>query len=215
MYAGVRAAWAIAAAATLALLGAQLSTRAHAATTSQIVDRTLVCSVGFGNGARVIDANVRSGHRSGNAMEWLAQAMITTPGNPLPKKNHEPTLAGITAGWPPPPPLESGGLGFANTRCGLTRARVSMSSGGLRGGAASAFGDEVRCRTPTTILVRARATFSAPATLEPSKDGTFVNAAGRIVRGQLAVRTLGGARLVYADVTDAGNARLFVGKACT
>lgn len=216
MFAGVRAAGLIGlAAAVLALVGAQFSVRADAASPSRVVDRTLACTVAFSNGARTIDANVRSAYRSGSTMEWLAQASVTTAGNPLPKKNYEPTLAGLTAGWPPPPPLESGGLGFASTRCAVTRARVPVSSMGLTGGAASVFGDEVRCRTPKRILVRVRATFSAPATLERSKDGTFVTASGRIVRGQVVVRTLAGAQIVYADVTDAGKARLFLSKVCT
>jgi hypothetical protein len=216
VFAGVRAARLIGlAACVLALLGSQFAVRADAATTSRIVDRTLACTVAFSNGARTIDANVRSAYRSGSTMEWLAQATVTTAGNPLPKKNYEPTLAGLTAGWPPPPPLESGGLGFASTRCSTTRSRVPVSSAGLTGGSASVFGDEVRCRTPKTILVRVRATFSAPATLEPSKDGTFVGASGRIVRGQVVVRTLAGAQLAFADVTDAGKAHLFASKVCT
>ena len=44
---------------------------------------------------------------------------------------------------------------------------------------------------------------------EPNKAGGFITASGRIITGQIAVRTLGGRQIAYADVTDSGRARMF------
>jgi hypothetical protein len=183
--------------------------------TSHVVDRTLVCRVGFSNGARLVLITAQSAARSGSTLNWLAQATVATPGSPLPGKNYRPTLAGVTAGWPPPPPLSSGGLGYDNTRCGATTRSVPLNKKGLKGGVAGAFGDELRCSASRTVLVHVRATFREPVTAEPTKKGDFVAASGRILAGQIAVRSLGGRQLVYLDVSDSGRARLFSGKDCT
>ena len=178
-------------------------------TEARIVDRTLVCRVGFSNGARLVEITAQSAARNGDALFWLAQAGVTTPGNPLSKKDSNPTLAGVTAGWPPPPPLMSGALGYENARCGATTKAVPLLRGGLVGGVAGTFGDELRCIVPRTVLVRVRATFREPVTEEPNKAGGFITASGRIITGQIAVRSLGGRQIAYADVSDSGRARMF------
>ena len=178
-------------------------------TAARIVDRTLVCRVGFSNGARLVEITAQSAARNGDALFWLAQAGVTTPGNPLSKKNSNPTLVGMTAGWPAPPPLTSGALGYENARCGATTKAVPLSRRGLVGGVAGTFGDELRCIVPRTVLVRVRATFREPVAEEPNKAGGFITASGRIITGQIAVRTLGGRQIAYADVTDSGRARMF------
>ena len=174
---------------------------------ARIVDRTLVCRVGFSNGARLVEITAQSAGRNGDALFWLAQANVATPGNPISKKDCTPTLAGVTAGWPPPPPLTSGALGYENTRCGPTTKAVPLLRRGLVGGVAGTFGDELRCIVPRTVLIRVRATFREPVTEEPNKAGGFITASGRIVTGQIAVRTLGGRQIAYADVTDSTEER--------
>ena len=218
MYAGVRVAWAIAGAATLALLGAQLSTRAHASTTSQIVDRTLVCSVGFGNGARVIDANVRSGYRSGNAMEWLAQAVITSPAIRAPEEElradsrRDRTAGGLAA--PAATRVRWAGIRKHAVRPDA-RSRLDVERRAPRGSGQRVWRrGAVSRRRRRSSFVRVRRS-ALPLPSSRARTARSSMHPGRIVRGQLAVRTLGGARLVYADATDAGNVRLFVGKACT
>jgi hypothetical protein len=178
-------------------------------TASRIVDRTLVCRVGFSNGARLVEITAQSAARNGDALFWLAQADVATPGNPVSKKDSTPTLAGVTAGWPPPPPLTSGALGYENTRCGATTKAVPLSRRSLVGGVAGTFGDDVRCIVPRMVLVRVRATFREPVTEEPNRAGGFITASGRIVTGQIAVRTLAGRQVAYADVTESGRARIF------
>jgi hypothetical protein len=181
---------------------------------TKLVDRTLMCRVGYAHGARLVILMARSAARHGDTLDWLAHATVSTPGNLLSPQNTEPTLAGVTAGWPPPPPLTSGGLAYDNARCGPTRTRVPLSPRGLTGGVASAFGEDIRCIVPTTVLVRVHATFRDPVDEEPNKAGDFVSALGRIVRGQVAVRTRAGKPVAYADVVDGGRARVFTAKGC-
>jgi hypothetical protein len=184
-------------------------------TAARIVDRTLACTAGFNNGARSITVDAQTGYRKDGTFQWLAQATVSTPGNPLSKQNRQPTLVGVTAGWPAPPPLSSGALGYENARCGPTTARLPLSTRGLTGGAAGTFGDEVRCNTAKTVLVRVRATFHEPVVAEPNAVGSFISASGRIVVGKIAARTTSGKPLVYADVSESGRARLFTAGGCS
>jgi hypothetical protein len=203
-------------AAVLAALAAG-STRDGASaspTATRVVDRTLLCRVGYSNGARLLLLTVRSASRGCDELEWLAHATVATPGNPLSRQNSQPTLAGVSAGWPPPPPFASGGLGYDNTRCGPSRVKVPLSPKGLTGGVASAFGEDLRCIVGKSVLVRVRATFRRAVEEEPDKAGDFVSALGRMATGQIAVRTRAGKPLVYVDVADGGRARLFT-KGCS
>jgi hypothetical protein len=192
--------------------GSPAATGGTAAT--RLVDRTLTCRVGYFHGARLVHLMARSAARHGDTLDWLAHATVSTPGNPLSQQNSEPTLAGVTAGWPPPPPLTSGGLAYDNARCGPSRLKVALSPHGLTGGVASAFGEDIRCIVPTTVLVRVRATFKEPVEEQPNSAGDFVSALGRMKRGQVAVRTLAGKPVAYADVADGGRARVFTAKGC-
>lgn len=181
---------------------------------TRLVDRTLTCRVGYSGGARLVLLMARSAARHGETLDWLAQATVSTPGNPLSAQNTQPTLAGVTAGWPPPPPLTSGGLAYDNGRCGPSRAKVPLTPKGLSGGVASAFGEDLRCIVAKTVLVRVRATFREPVEEEPNKAGSFVSALGRVVVGQVAVRTIAGKPIVYADVVEGGRARVFTKAGC-
>lgn len=201
--------------ATAAMLAAASARGASASpAASRVVDRTFQCRVGFSNGARLLLLTVRSAARRGDKLDWLAHATVSTPGNPLSRQNAQPTLAGVSAGWPPPPPFTSGGLGYDNARCGGSRAKVPLSPKGLRGGVASAFGEDLRCIVGTSVVIHLRATFSQAVSEEPNKAGDFVSALGRMLTGQIAVRTPAGKPLVYADVADGGRARLFT-RGCT
>jgi hypothetical protein len=197
-----------------AVLGGSLISDAPASVTAaRVVDRTLLCRAGYQGGARLVLLSARSAARRGDQLDWMAFASVSTPGNPLSKQNSQPTLAGISAGWPPPPPFTSGGLGYDNTRCGPTRKAVPLTPRGLTGGVANAFGEELRCVVDKTVLVRVRATFTQPVVEEPNKAGDYINALGRVQTGQMAVRTLAGKPVLYADVADGGRARIFT-KGC-
>lgn len=183
---------------------------------TRLVDRTLACTTGYHGGARVIFVRAQSAFGEGATLEWLAGAYVSTAGQPLPTKpNYRPTLAGVNAGWPPPPPLTSGGLGFENQRCVPSKARVALSSRGLTGGPAGQLGDEYTCIVPKTVVVRVRARFREPVTLRLTNRQRFYSAAGRIERGQIAVATAAGKPLVYAEVTESGGtSRLFTSRGC-
>lgn len=185
------------------------------ATKTRVVERTLVCSTGVQGGARVMYLSAKSAYGAGDRLEWLAQASVATAGQPLPyKPYYRPTLAGVTAGWPPPPQVTSGGLGFDSKLCSATRRPVPFSRRGLTGGAAAQLGDEYSCVVPRSLLVRVRAVFRVPTALKALDRRSF-SAIGRIEKGQLAVRTLTGKPLVYAEVFDSGKARLFTTGNCT
>ncbi len=200
-------------AALAVVAGASTST---SASLRQVVDRTLTCSPKAANGARTIDVRAQSAHRRGARLEWLAQAVVTTAGNPVPARRNEyrPTLVGVTAGWPPPPPLASGGLGIDVQRCNASRRSVPLSRRGLRGGAASVLGEETECYAPAAILIRVRAVFRSTAALELDPKRNWLAADGRIERAQIAVRTPQGRTLVYAEVAESGAARLFTDRGC-
>ena len=203
---------------TAVTLGATPSIRAsgatEATTTTRVVDRTLVCTTGVQGGARVLFLRAQSAYPRGSTLEWLAQATVSTQGQPVPSKpDYRPTLAGVTAGWPPPKLLTSGGLAFAGRRCTTTPARVSFSRRDLTGGLAGPLGDELQCIVPRSLLVRVRAIFREPVDLK-LVQGSYATI-GRIAQGQVAVRTAAGKPLVYADVTDSGRARLFTARGCS
>jgi len=203
--------------AAVAMLAASLSHSPRASPgATRLVDRTLVCNTGFANGVRSITVTARSAFGKGGKLEWLAQATVATPGALIPSKRNAylPTLAGTTAGWPPPAPLTSGGMGFSTKRCSGTRAKVPLSPRGLSGGAASQLGEELKCVTPKRVLLRTRTTFREPTTPELDRKAGWYGANARIERGQVAVRTLAGKPLVYGEVADSGKARLFTAKGC-
>ena len=200
-----------------ALAAASVQARAAAEpTATRVVDRTLVCKVGMANGARSITVTAQSAFRKGDRLEWLAQATVATPGNPVPAKRNEylPTLVGMTAGWPGPGAVTSGGLGISLALCSSSRSTVPLSPRGLGGGAAGQLGEELKCVTASRVRVRVRATFAAPVTLELDRKNGWQGASARIEKGQLAVRTLSGKPLVYADVVDSGKARVFTARSC-
>jgi hypothetical protein len=198
----------------LAAAVAASSSRAAVDTTAaarapRVVDRTLLCRTGYSGGARLVLLNARSAARRGDRLDWLASAFVATPGNPLSRQNSQPTLAGVSAGWPPPPQFATGGLGYDNSRCGSARKALPLSPRGLVGGVADAFGEDLRCIVGKTVLVRLRVTFRHAVEEEPNKAGDYISALGRVEVGQLAVSTAEGKPVVYADVADGGRARLF------
>ena len=147
--------------ASAALVSSSASGGTAAASAVRIVDRTLACTTGVQGGARVIYVRAQSAFGGqGKNLEWLAQTTVAAVGQPVPSKpNYRPTLAGMTAGWPAPPPLTSGGVGFSSRLCKTTRSKVAFVRSGLVGGVASQLGDEFSCVVPKSMLVRVRAVF--------------------------------------------------------
>jgi hypothetical protein len=207
-------------AGALGLLAASTTavlTAASSAAPANVIERMLECRTGAALGARTVDVQALSGFRKGGRFEWLGQLVVTTPGQPVPSRaGYKPTLVGLTAGWPPTPPLTSGSLGLSATRCTPSRARVPFTKSGLAGGDASRLltTDEVKCYAPASVLVRVRASFFGTTGLVRTKDRTMLQANARIRKAQVAVRTPKGKALVYGEVYDSGKARLFTARSC-
>jgi hypothetical protein len=94
--------------------------------------------------------------------------------------------------------------------CRRSSARVPLTTKGLRGGIASPLGDTFACVTPPVVLIRVRAVFNEPVTLEsgrPYGSELLLFARGTVKQGSLAVRTRKGKQLAYGAVS-AGKARL-------
>jgi hypothetical protein len=190
---------------------------AGSAAPANVIDRTVLCRTGAALGARTVDVNAVSGFRKAGRFEWLGQLVVSTPGQPVPRRpGYMPTLVGVTAGWPPSPPLTSGALGINIVRCKPTRARVTFTKRGLVGGQATRFlsGDQAKCYAPETVLIRVRSSFVGTASLVRSDDRTTLQAIARIRKAQVAVRTPKGKALLYGEVDDSGTARLFSARSC-
>ena len=182
---------------------------------TRVVDRTLDCTTGYSGGARVAYIRAQTAYGQGARLDWLAGVYVSTPGNPSPAHpNYRPSLAGVNAGWPAPPRLKSGGLGFENRLCAASKERIPLARQGLVGGVASETGDDYTCVVPKRVLIRIRAVFRAPVQLRPASRGRYTSAEGRIDHGELVVASVAGKPLVYGDVRDAGRARLFTTGAC-
>ena len=206
-----RAALAAVGVAAAALAASSVATAGSDAV--RVVDRTLECATGYHGGARVIFLRAQAAYGQGDRLDWLAGVYVSTAGQPIPSRpNYRPSLAGVNAGWPPPPPLTSGGLGFDTRRCVPSRAKVDLARRGLVGGAASQLGDDYTCVVPRRIVVRVRATFRQPVDLKTARS--LATAEGRIERGEIAITTLAGKPLVYGEVREAGAARLFTTGRC-
>jgi hypothetical protein len=197
---------------------APTSSVAPSAGGATVIDRTLTCSTGFGKGVRNVELLARSAFRNTSGkLDGLGQVVVATPGNPVPNRpqTFAPTLAGATAGWPAPPPLRSGALGFSPKLCKSARATVRLSSRGLgRGGEASVFGEDVTCPTPGKVVIRVRATFLEPARLVLSDKKDYFSADARIKRAQIAVRTPDGKPIAFGEVLDSGKATLWTAGRC-
>jgi hypothetical protein len=185
-----------------------------------VVDRTVVCTTGYANGAKVIYVSGRSGFKKGDTFEWPSYVDVSTGGSPLPRKRNQyrPSLSAIVAGWPPKPPITANGYGFdADKHCRLTRIRVPFTKTRLTGGVASQFGEERTCVPPGRILIRLRGEFTEPVelTLLGTKPTRRYQAVGHMVRAQIAVRNAAGKPLVYGEATASGRTKLFTARSCS
>jgi hypothetical protein len=100
----------------------------------------------------------------------------------------------------------------SRTACATTREPIKLSAKGLRSGETE-FGNKWRCPVPAAVMIRVRATFARPVTLEPALDASYLLIAkGRISKGSLAVETENGTRLAFASVDRFGKAGIFVAR---
>jgi hypothetical protein len=98
----------------------------------------------------------------------------------------------------------------SRTACTPTSKPIQLSAKGLRSGETD-FGNKWRCPVPASVVIRVRATFARPMTLEPAPDASYLLIArGRISKGSLAVETKNGTRLAFMSVNKDGDASIFV-----
>jgi hypothetical protein len=186
-------------------------------TAFRVVDRTLRCTVAPHAGVRRVEVSARTGTRLfGDATKWklLANAGVGDPAGGIAGVSAGNPLAPLEPGFPAPPER----LSFvAGAKCRTVEQRIPLSRRGLDGFAASPLEDKYDCASGRRVLVRIRATFTAPTTLtlKRYRDGsTWWVARGTVAKGELAVRTDEGRTLAYAEVLASGSARLFLADRC-
>ena len=106
-----------------------------------------------------------------------------------------------------------GTVGVRRGSCRGTSGSVALSPSGLRGGSAAPLGNEFECFAPKQVVVRVRAVLAAPGALRAGQD--FQSAHVPVREAKLAVRTVTGKPLVYADVSESGRARIFAANGCS
>ena len=88
--------------------------------------------------------------------------------------------------------------------CAPTSKRLQLSAKGLRSGETD-FGNKWKCPVPASVLIRVRAAFARPVTLEPAPDASYLLiATGRISSGSLAITTKDGTPIAFASVDKGG-----------
>jgi hypothetical protein len=193
-----------------------------------VIDRTYSCATTLLGGLYEVKNRAHAGIRSGAGWAKLPYAVAASGGwaGPLTGLPNAPnnSLAWITAGTPTAdttvggnsevfPVLGGGTIGVNASMCKPSRARVALTSAGLRGGAVSPNLRAIDCAAPKRVLVRIRATVQGTDALR-ERARIFVATNAPASEAKLAVRTPAGKPLTYADVAQSGKTRLFVPKGC-
>jgi hypothetical protein len=182
---------------------------------ARVIDRTFRCNVGFQAGVPKIEVEVAGGARVKRRLTRLAQATINTFEANNFKEEDALLVAGMSAGWPPPAGLTSGGMSISLDQCTPVVASVPFTTRGLTGGVVDAYEDVYECFPTRRILVRTRAVFRKPTNLRfDRRGGRSLMAIARITKGDIAVRTPSGRPIFYAQVLDSGKARMFTDVDC-
>jgi hypothetical protein len=165
---------------------------------ARVIDRTLLCTTAMQGGIPIVSIRASSGTGSGAVQSG-------------------PSLSAST-GFARDSGFASAGsssLSLNRSRCTETRARVALSAKKLRGGPALSW-QEYECDAPPRVLVRLRAVFRAPTTLESNRETGYERllANGDVKEASLAIRTQGGKPLGLATLAASGQARLFAAPSC-
>ena len=208
-------------AATLVLVAGSVARGDAGSARTTVLDRTYACAVFVRGGTYLIDARAHAGTRLHGAWARLPYASVRSgvfsggAGN---------QVAWVTSGKPVATTMIDqdedafdvktfGTVGIRKDGCRRSSARVPLTPVGLHGGVAPPLGNAYECFTPKHVLIRVRTVFSGSGGLVA---GQSFNTTHQPVReAKLAVRTVTGKPLVYADTTERGRARLFTAKGCT
>jgi hypothetical protein len=195
------------------------------ASAPRIIDRTLACTTALVGGVRKITVRGHQGIRQGRS-EWrqLAFAVVASGTVASATESLDVSFAWITAGSPgghtsmdqptgwPHYPHNEGTVAFNRRQCTPSAARVPLAPARLDGGAASPLGEEIDCFTPRRVLVRLRAVMQSPPLLFGADS--FLKSVVPARASSLAVRTLSGKPLVFANVLASGRAKLYTARSC-
>lgn len=188
---------------------------------TRILDRTFSCAVAQRGGAYILDARAHSGARLQGRWAKLPYAGLRAGNFGGDTGN---MLAWATAGTPTATTTIDhefetfdvktyGTFGVRRESCRPASAPVPLTPLGLKGRAVGKLGEKVECFAPQRVLVRIRAVLLSKGTFRRGPDYQSLHTPAR--EAKLAVRTLAGKPLVYADVSESGKARLFAAKGCT
>jgi hypothetical protein len=194
--------------------------------TARVIDRTMVCSAALNGGIFEVEMSAQAGAvRRRSTWRKPAIAMLTTGNTASSAQALDHVLAWGVAGAPtrdatviPDPfpgftyPIRAWGTLAMTTRCGVSRARPALSSGGLRGGRVDALGQTFDCPSPRRVLVRVRAVLAADSSLTTRRGNLGTTVPVTDVRIVLATPT--GKRLAYTALAASGSARLFTAPSC-
>lgn len=183
---------------------------------ARVIDRTFRCNLGVVAGTPKIEVSAAAGIRVNRRFTRLAQAGIIT----FPQNNFNEAdslhVAGMTAGWPPPPGVTGGGLSISLDQCTPVVASVPLRPRGLSGGPIDGFEDTYECfPLQRRILVRTRAVFRRPTNLRfDRRGGRSLMTIGRITEGAIVAATPRGRPIFYAQIFESGKARMFTDADC-
>lgn len=175
---------------------------------SRVIDLTIRCPVSLMAGIRELHVNAQAGVRDqGDPSKWFALPEVSLYSGPLPSVS-----LGVRGGRPEQSTTQDSRrftLWMNDDACRPASTTVALSPKGLPGGAASQLLQRFECVVPRRILIRVRANFRSPTSLQ---RGGFT--ATPLKSGYLAVRSEAGKPLVYAEVFESGKARLFLAGNC-
>jgi hypothetical protein len=213
--------------AVLAVVAAiSLQPAANAQSGARVIDRTFACNPALIGGIRQIDTRAyrRSGKR-GASWDRPAFADVSTSVSGAAATAIEDELAWVTSGRPSAEatvvstlvgftfPMRSWGtLAFNPRLCRPTTAKVALGRTGLRGGPVGATDDRWDCASGRRVLVRIRATLTAPAQLTGYRG--FLRTTVPVESASLAVQADSGKRLVFSQVLPSGKALLYTSPTC-
>ena len=212
----MRAALMVVAVAFAAVLGGPAARAERNAT--RVLDQTFTCAVTLRGGAYLLGARAHSGTRLQGRWAKLPYASFRTG------LAGDDALAWVTSGKPSAMTTVDndydtfdvrtyGTVGVRRELCRATSINVPLTSTGLQGGGAAPLGDEFECFAPKQVVVRVRAVLAATGRLRQRDD--FLTTHVPVRAAQLAVRTLTGKPLAFAEVVESGKAKLFAARGCT
>ena len=164
---------------------------------TRIVDRTFLCSTEMQGGIRMISIHASSGSGEGTAQRGPSISLLT---------GHAGSLASAS----------TSSLYLYPDRCTDARAPVPLAARSLVPRPPGLW-REFECEAPQRVLLRVRAAFRAPTTLESSRSSygyRLLSAQGEISEAAIAIRTQAGKPLAYASLSASGRARLHAARNC-